>query len=153
MATADIVPLGLNELPFVQDLFNQVFRPGKELAFFQRRFKGRLNPLILLAQIEKRPAGFALGYEIKPSTYYCWLMGVLPDFRQAGIASQLMEAMSAWSRENGYHVLRFECYNRHRPMLRLAVKQNFDIVGIRFDNDEGVNLITMEQAVDEQDGG
>ncbi len=64
-----------------------------------------------------------------------------------------MEAMSAWSRENGYHVLRFECYNRHRPMLRLAVKQNFDIVGIRFDNDEGVNLITMEQAVDEQDGG
>lgn len=149
MANADIVLLGPGELTLVADMFNQVFRPGRDVSYFERRLKGRLNSLILLAQIEKRPAGFALGYEIKRSTFYCWLMGVLPAYRNAGIASQLMEALSAWSRENGYHVLRFECYNRARPMLKIAAEQNFDIVGVRFDSDEASNLIICEQILSE----
>ena len=149
MANADIVLLGSGELPLIADLFNQVFRPGRDVTYFERRLKGRLNPLILLAQIEKQPAGFLLGYEIKASTYYCWLLGVLPAYRNAGIASQLMEALAAWTRENAYHVLRVECYNRSRPMLRLAIRQGFDIVGMRFDTDESANLIIMELAVSE----
>lgn len=151
MANADIVLLGPGELPLIEDMFNQVFRPGRDRSYFERRLKGRYNSLILLAQVQKRPAGFALGYEIKPSTFYCWLLGILPEYRQAGIASQLMEAMAAWAREHAYRVLRFECYNRHRPMLRLAIKQNFDVVGVRFDTEEGANLITMEQVISEQD--
>jgi GNAT superfamily N-acetyltransferase len=132
-------------------MFNQVFRPGRDVASFERRFRNRLNPLILLAQVEKRPAGFALGYEMKASTYYCWLVGVLPAYRKAGIASQLTEAMTAWAREHGYHVLRMECYNRARPMLKIAVQQNFDIVGVRFDTDEAANLIILEQALLDQE--
>jgi GNAT superfamily N-acetyltransferase len=151
MANADIMLLGPSELPLVADMFNQVFRPGRDGSYFERRLKGRLNSLILLAQVEKRPAGFALGYEIKQSTFYCWLVGVLPAYRKAGIASQLMEAMTAWTRENGYHVLRYECYNRARPMLKIAVQQGFDIVGVRFDTDEASNLIILEQIVTEQE--
>ena len=89
MANAEIIPIGLSELPIVVDLFNQVFRPGRELSFFERRLAGRHNSLILLGLIQRQPVGFALGYEIKPSTFYNWLIGVLPDFRRAGIASQL----------------------------------------------------------------
>ncbi len=151
MANADILLLGPGELPLVSDMFNQVFRPGRDVGYFERRLRGRHNPLILLAQVEKQPAGFAMGYEIKASTYYCWLLGVLPSFRKAGIASQLMEAMSAWTRENGYQVMRFECYNRARPMLKIAVEQNFDVVGVRFDTDEASNLIILEQSVGEQE--
>jgi len=151
MANADIVLLGPGELGLVAELFNQVFRPGRDISYFERRLKGRFNPLILLAQVDKKPAGFALGYEIKQSTFYCWLVGVLPAFRKAGIASQLMEAMTAWSHENGYHVLRFECYNRARPMLKIAVRQNFDIVGVRFDTDEASNLIVLEQTLADQE--
>lgn len=152
MANADIVLLGPGELPLITDMFNQVFRPGRDVSYFERRLKGRLNSLILLAQVEKRPAGFALGYEIKQSTFYCWLIGVLPAYRNAGIASQLMEAMSAWTRENGYHLLRFECYNRARPMLKIAARQNFDFVGVRYDADEAANLLICEQTVSEQEG-
>ncbi|MBI4579079.1 MAG: GNAT family N-acetyltransferase [Planctomycetes bacterium] len=149
MANADIVLLGPAELPLISDLYNQVFRPGRDVAVFERRFRNRLNPLILLAQVDRQPAGFALGYEMKASTFYCWLVGVLPAYRKAGIASQIMEAMSAWARENGYHVLRFECFNRARPMLKIALQQNFDIVGVRFDTDEAANLIILEQPLDE----
>jgi len=149
MANADIVPIGLGELPLIVELFNEVFRPGRDLEFFRRRLHGRGNPLILLAHVDKQPVGFAVGYEIKPSTFYCWLIGVLPGYRRAGVASQLMEAMAAWARDNEYQIVRFECFNQQRPMLHLAISQNYDIVGVRYDADSHANLIVMEQTVGE----
>ena len=149
MANAEIVMVGVRELPIIVDLFNAVFRPARERAYFERRLKGRLNPLILLAQIDHRPVGFAVGYENKPRTFYSWLIGVLPEFRRAGIASQLMEAMGAWSKDQGYHTIRFEAFNTQRPMLHLAISQNYDIVGLRFDADTGQNLIILEHLIAE----
>lgn len=149
MANADIVLIGLNELPLIVDLYNEVFRPPQDQGFFERRLEWRRKPLILLAQVDREPVGFSVGYEIKPSTFYCWLVGVLPDYRRAGIASQLMEAMSAWSNDNDYQIIRFECYNHHRPMRHLAISQHFDIVGVRYDVDAQANLIVMEQSVRE----
>lgn len=152
MANADIVVVGPGELPLISELFNQVFRPGREVAYFERRLRGRHNPVILLAQVDRQPAGFALGYEIKASTYYCWLVGTLPAYRKVGIASQLVEAMTAYAREHHYHVLRLECYNRARPVLKIAINHSFDIVGVRFDTDEAANLIILEQTLSEHEG-
>jgi GNAT superfamily N-acetyltransferase len=149
MANAEITPVGLGELNLIVDLFRQVFRPGRERLFFERRFRGRYNPLLLLAQVDRSPAGFAIGYELKPGTFYCWLVGVLSQYRRAGIAAQLMEAMTAWARDNGYHIIRFECYNSQRPMLHLAIRQGYDIVGLRLDPDTGTNLIIMENDLGE----
>jgi GNAT superfamily N-acetyltransferase len=153
MANAEIVPLGMNDLPLIVDLYNEVFRPGRELSFFVQRMGTRRSPLILLAQIQKRPVGFALGYEIKSSTFYCWYIGVRQNYRHAGVAAQLMEAMTAWARDEGYQILRFECYNRHRPMLHLAIRQNYNIVGIRYDVDAQDNLIILEQSINEEPTG
>ena len=149
MANADIVMLGMRELPLIVELFNSVFRPWREQAFFERRLRGRTNPLLLLAQVEGRPVGFAVGYENKPRTFYCWLIGVLPDYRRSGIASQLMEALTAWAHDNGYHIIRFECFNTQRPMLHLAISHNYDIVGIRYDSDTGQNLVILEHLTTE----
>jgi ribosomal protein S18 acetylase RimI-like enzyme len=150
MANAEIVPIGMNEIPIIVDLYNEVFRPGQDATFFERRLARRYNALILLAQINQRPVGFAMGFEVKPSTFYCWYIGVLKDYRRAGVASQLMEAMTAWARENGYRVIRFECYNHNRPMLHLAIRQNYHIVGVRYDSDAQDNLITMELAIEDE---
>lgn len=149
MANADINIIGLGELGTIVDLYNEVFRPSRDRTFFERRLRGRLNPLILLAAIEGRPVGFAMGYENKPGTFYCWLIGVLPDFRRSGIASQLMEAMAAWSNENGYHTIRFECFNSQRPMLHVALSQNYSIVGMRFDRQTQDNLLILEHFLTE----
>lgn len=153
MANAEIVLLGMDDLPLIVDLYNEIFRPGHDPAFFARRMGTQPNPVILLAQIQKRPVGFALGYEIKQSTFYSWYIGVLPDYRRAGVAAQLMEALSAWARDQGYQIIRFECYNRHRPMLHLAIRQNYNIVGIRYDADAQDNLIILEQNLYEEPSG
>ena len=149
MADAQIVVVGPNELPAIADLYNEIFRPGRDVAFFRRRFLGRHNPLILLAQIDKRPIGFATGFELKPNTYFSWLLGVHPELRRRGIATQIHEAEVAWAREHGYQYIRMECHNDHRPILHLCIATGFNVVGIRWDPDRSENLIIFEKAIEE----
>ena len=97
--------------------------------------------------LDERPVGFFLGFELKPSVFFSWLYGVLPEFRRKAIASQLMDAVHAWAKQNDYESIRFECHNQHRPMLHLAIARMYDIVGIRWDPDRGDNLVIFEKVL------
>lgn len=145
MAEAKIDILGPNDLALIHSLYNDVFKPPRDIDFFQRRFDGRKNPLISVASIDKREAGFLLGFELKPNVFFLWLLGVMPDFRRAGVGSQLLEAAEGWAADQGFTSMRFECHNRHRPMLHMAIRHTYDIVGIRWDSDRGDNLVIFEK--------
>jgi GNAT superfamily N-acetyltransferase len=147
MADAIIERVGPEGLPVISELYNQIFRPPRDADSFRRRFRGRYNVLQLVARLGDRPVGFFLGFELKPTVFFAWFYGVVPDSRRQGIASQLMEAVHAWARENGYESLRFECHNQHRPMLHLAIALGYDIVGIRWDPDRGDNLVIFEKVL------
>jgi GNAT superfamily N-acetyltransferase len=147
MADAIIDIVGLDELPDIVQLYNQIFRPPRDLDSFQRRYRGRHNVLQMIARVGDRPVGFFLGFELKPQTFFGWFWGVMADHRRQGIASQLMDAVHAWARQNDYDSLRFECHNQHRPMLHLAIAHDYDIVGIRWDPDRGENLILFEKVL------
>jgi GNAT superfamily N-acetyltransferase len=147
MADAEIVVVGQGELPLIVDLYNDIFRPPKDMAFFHRRLAGRQGMLLLVAQIGGRPVGFSAGIELKPNVFFSWLMGVLPDYRRAGIASQLHDAECAWAKDHGYQYMRMECYNGHRSILQMAIASGFDIVGVRWDHDRSQNLIIFEKAL------
>ena len=147
MADAIIDVVGPEELPVVVKLYNQIFRPMRDAESFRRRFLGRHNVLQMVAHIDDRPVGFFLGFELKPSVFFAWFYGVLPDYRRQGIASQLMEAVHGWAKLNEYESVRFECHNQHRPMLHLAIALGYDIVGIRWDPDRGDNLVIFEKVL------
>jgi GNAT superfamily N-acetyltransferase len=147
MADAVIDIVGPEELPLVVELYNQIFRPGRNVESFQRRYLGRHNILQLVAQVDNRPVAFFLGFELKPRVFFAWFYGVLPAYRRQGIASQLMEAVHDWARSNDYESIRFECYNQHRPMLHLAIALEYDIVGIRWDPDRGANLVLFQKVL------
>ena len=145
MATAKIDLVGPDDIPLITQLYGQIYRPAKDAAFFHRRFLGRYNGLRMIASLDELPVGFFLGFELKPSVYFSWLYGVLPEFRRKGIASQLMDAVHTWVGDHGYASLRFECQNEHRPMLHLAIAQEYNLVGIRWDPDLGRNLVIFEK--------
>jgi len=147
MADAIIDVVGPEDLSVIVELFNQIFRPARSEEFFRRRYLGRHNVLQMVARIEDRPVGFFLGFELKPSVFFAWFYGVVPQFRRQGITSQLMEAAHSWARLNEYETLRFECHNQHRPMLHLAIALEYDIVGIRWDPDRGANLVLFEKSL------
>jgi GNAT superfamily N-acetyltransferase len=145
MADAVIDIVGPEELPLIAEMYNQIFRPAKDVESFRRRFRGRYNILQMVARIKDRPVGFFLGFELKPSVFYSWFYGVLPDFRRQGIASQLMDAVHSWARHEDYESIRCECHNRHRPILQLLIDLGYDIVGLRWDPDRGDNLVIFEK--------
>jgi GNAT superfamily N-acetyltransferase len=147
MADAIIERVGPEELPVLAHLYNQIFRPPRDVDAFRRRFRGRYNVMQLVARLGEQPVGFFLGFELKPTVYFAWFYGVLPEFRRQGIASQLMDAVHSWAQQNDYESVRFECHNQHRPMLHLAIALGYDIVGIRWDPDRGDNLVIFEKTI------
>src|SRR5438067_13704801 len=108
MADATIELIGPEELPTVVQLYNQIFRPPRDLESFQRRYRGRYNILQLVARLGDRPVGFFLGFELKPMVFFAWFYGVIPECRRQGIASPLMDAVHRWAVQNDYESLRFE---------------------------------------------
>lgn len=148
MADALIDVVGVDELPMVVDLYNQIFRPARPLESFQRRYLGRHNILQLVARVDDKPVGFFLGFELKPDTFFAWFYGVQSECRRSGIGSQLMEAAQSWAAQNGYESIRLECHNQHRPMMHLAIDLGYDVVGIRWDADRAANLVIFEKALE-----
>jgi GNAT superfamily N-acetyltransferase len=147
MADAIIDLVGPEDLPLIVQLYNQMFRPPRDIEVFRRRYRGRYNILQLIARVEGHAVGFFLGFELKPTVFFAWFYGVLPDYRRQGIASQLMDAVHSWARQHEYESIRFECHNQHRPMLHLAIALGYDIVGIRWDPDRGDNLVIFEKVL------
>jgi GNAT superfamily N-acetyltransferase len=147
MADATIDVVGMDELPMIVELYNQIFRPHRQIDSFRRRYLGRYNVLQLVARVDGKPVGFFLGFELKPDVFFAWFYGVLPDHRRGGVGSQLMEAAQSWATQHSYEWIRLECHNQHRPLLHLAIALGYDIVGIRWDADRGDNLIIFEKSL------
>jgi len=149
MADAIIDIVGQDDLPVIVDLYNQIYRPSRDVDSFRRRFRGRYNILRMIARIKDQPVGFFLGFELKPTTYFAWFYGVLPEFRRQGIATQLMEAVHAWARDSEYESVRLECHNAARSMLHLAIALDYIVAGIRWDPDRGDNLVIFEKTLND----
>jgi GNAT superfamily N-acetyltransferase len=145
MADVIIDIIAPDDLSVVVQLYNQIFRPSRDEEHFQRRYLGRHNIVQMVARLEERAVGFVLGFELKPRVFYTWFYGVLGPHRRSGIASQLMEALHSWCRQNDYEAIRAECFNRQRAMLHLAINQEYDIIGIRWDHDHNDNLILLQK--------
>lgn len=147
MADVVIDRIDPNDTGTLVHLNNQVFRPERDAAFFERRLKNRVNPLVMVARIESDAVGFFIGMELKPSVFFAWLVGVLPDARRMGIASQLMRAAGDWAKDHGYRSIRFECTNRHRAMMHFGIAEDYNIIGMRWDPDRGENLHIFERTL------
>ncbi len=145
MADARIISIGPAELGLITELYNDVFSPRADEEFFRRRFTGRHNVSMFVAMLDERPVGFAVAFELMPSTYFLWLCGVVPDARRLGIGTQLVQAQAAFATDHGYGVLRFECQNQHRPMLHVAISEGYDLVGIRWDTTSCSNVAIFER--------
>ncbi len=145
MANAKIIAVGLGELEVIADMYSQIYSPPQHEEFFRRRFEGREGQCLLIAMLDDRPVGFAFGYELKPTTFYCWLCGVIPDAQRMGVATQLMQALEAFAADHDFTAMRFECQNQHRAMLHLAITEGYDLIGIRWDPSSAANMAIFEK--------
>src|SRR5262245_34412059 len=106
MADAIIEIVGQDDLPTLVDLYNRIYRPARDVTTFRRRLLGRHNVLQMIARIGDQPVGLFLGFELKPTTFFVWFCGVLPEMREQGVAAQLMEAAQEWAKLSHYDSIR-----------------------------------------------
>src|SRR5260370_32776160 len=98
--------VGPEGVPVISDRYNQIFRPPRAVESFIRRYRGRYNVLQLVARLDRRPVGFFLGFELKPTVFFAWFYRVIPDCRRQGIAYQLMQAVHECANQNEYESIR-----------------------------------------------
>lgn len=111
---------------FYASVFEQV-----DLEKFEKRISESENLLTILANAKSRIVGFKIGYRIAPKKFYSWVGGVDENFRQKGIAAELMRRQHAWCVRNGFETVRTKTQNRFKPMLILNIKNGFDVIDLQ----------------------
>jgi GNAT superfamily N-acetyltransferase len=145
MADAIIEIVGQDDLPTIAALRNQIFRPSRDVASFQRLLRGRYHVLQMMARMGDKPVAYFVGFEKTPETFFAWSYGVHPDHRRQGVATQLWDAIHEWAISHHYESVRLECPNAAKPMMHLALSLGYDIVGTRWDATRMDNLVVFEK--------
>ena len=114
------------------------------MAEYERRLNE--SALILTAELNGSPIGFKVGYDrFKDGSFYSWMGGVLPDYRQSGVASALADVQEEWAKENGYKTIKLKTRNKHEAMIAFAIDRGFDITESEPNKDSRWMGIWMEK--------
>ncbi|MDQ4624638.1 GNAT family N-acetyltransferase [Janthinobacterium lividum] len=101
------------------------FDQRRSLAQLQERLPA--SALVLIAEADGQPVGCKLGYAAEDGSLYSWLGGVLPAHRKTGLAQRLLEAQEAWASANGFAAVTVKSMNRYPAMLRLLIRNGYQI--------------------------
>lgn len=103
--------------------------------------------IVLIAEVDQ-PVGFKMGYyNATDGSFYSWLGGVLPSFRNMGIAKSLLVEMEHFARQIGCSYLTMKTLNRHKGMLIFALKADFLITGFEQSNKLGESKIKLRKSL------
>lgn len=80
-----------------------------------------------MAELEGHPVGFVVGFP-EEDLFYIYLFGVAPQHRNRGIGQQLLDHTEHWARANGYNGISLQSRNKFPDMLRLLIKNRYNIV-------------------------
>jgi len=134
------------------DIHQQI--PEFDKPYPESEYQLRLNHkpiLIMFIRVEGELAGFKLGYELNCSTFYSWLGGVIPEYRNLGLAQQLLQAQESWARESGYQHIEVKTLNRFPSMLAMLTACRYQITNMTqaTDNIEN-NKIELQKSLIER---
>ena len=118
---------------------NQI--PEFDQPYPLKEYKKRLRNVchnVLVAFVHEELVGFKIGYALDELSFYSWMGGVLPAYRNRGVATLLATHHERWASEKGFSFIRLKTRNIHKRMLIFALKSGFMIDGIdiRKDSEE-----------------
>ena len=100
------------------------------LSFQEMKEKLADNYLVVVADHEGILIGFKLGYPVSTSEFYSWLGGVIPAYRNSGVAQTLLDFQKDWVKISGFKSMSVKSMNRFPSMLRLLIKNGYKIKSV-----------------------
>jgi ribosomal protein S18 acetylase RimI-like enzyme len=123
--------LSVQDLELISRLESQVFKTSMSVEEYQLELRSKFGILAQIAYMGDEPCGYKIGYEQSPKKFYSWVGGVLPKFRNQGIAKAMMEQQHKLVREKGYLWITTQTKNSFKEMLILNIRSGFEIIGVR----------------------
>ncbi|MCY9826688.1 GNAT family N-acetyltransferase [Vibrio chagasii] len=115
----------LEEVVSVVEQINE-FAQKESVASLSQRLSDKKS-LILVAEEEGVLLGFKIGYELEPNTFYSWFGGVSPLARKKGVAQAQLDVQEQWVKQQGYQQLKVKSRNQFPAMLRLLLRNGYQI--------------------------
>lgn len=116
------------DLAVIAALYLQIFGTAPTDKFYQR-FQQEAGLFTEIVETSDGfPIAYKVGFEVERKVFYSWLGGVLPDYRNRGIAQQLMNRQHQFCIKKGYQKIRSKTTTQWRNMLIINLKNGFNIV-------------------------
>ena len=117
----------------IVEISNKIPDFGQEFKadFFEKRYVGE-NKIILVSYKGDVPTGYVIAYDhFKDGSLYCWMTGVIPEYRRMGMLKLLMGHLEGYAKKRGYKSLRIKTRNNWRGMLAYLIANDYNIVGTK----------------------
>jgi len=113
------------------------------------RYKNK-KTLFLTAHISNQPVGYLVAYDrFEDKSFYCWITGVVPEYRNQGVLTAMMNYLFKWAYTNGYGKIKLKSRNERREMNSYLVKRGFFFTSIEHRDDIKDHRISLERAIEE----
>lgn len=129
------------------EIFKGMYEQGPyPLAHYQEKLKN-LGPKIFVATVDGQIVGNSISFG-KNDSLYIWIMGVLREHRNQGIATQLFENNEQFARKNGHKSITVKVYGVSTDMLRMLLARGYQIVGLEpSETDTKYNAVHFELTI------
>jgi GNAT superfamily N-acetyltransferase len=136
--------LNENLIQQIAGLYEISFQKPMSRSKLDGTLKLHTKVLCSVAYDGSKMIGYKLGYGRDAGVFYSWLGGVHPDYQKLGVATELMLHQHEWCKIEGFKKVETRTRNEFVSMLRLNLKQGFQIVGTMAAN-SGSCKILMEK--------
>ncbi|MBN2460485.1 MAG: GNAT family N-acetyltransferase [Candidatus Cloacimonetes bacterium] len=120
--------------------------PYPEAEFYRRLDKR--EHLILIACDDNVQVGFMVAYyKQEEKILYCWMAGVVPAYRNRGVATGLIDHQEQWAISHRYHQVEIKTRNKHRNMLRLLLHRDYMIIDFKKKSAVEENSIILRKSL------
>lgn len=143
----EIIKKTLDELHIVENLEKQITEftmPHTKQKYLNMLKKRKYS--LLFAIENKKEAGYAVSYG-KGDKFYIWTIAVLQEYRNKGVAKQLLQRSMEEGKKLGYSKIYLKTKNTFKNMIFLALKFGFKISNVAKKEDPDQTMVWMERTI------
>ena len=121
----EIKETSLEEALEVHDKISEFINPKYTTEYFEMRLKDK-EALIIISFFQGQRAGYMISYDrYGDKSIYCWMAGVISEFRRIGILKAMMDYLEKWAREKGYNKIKIKTRVSRKEMQGYLKKYGF----------------------------
>jgi ribosomal protein S18 acetylase RimI-like enzyme len=136
----------IEDVVSVNSTITEFGKPYKK-EYFEEKCTKKDN-LIIVAYINNNSVGYIVWYNRdNDGSFYCWMAGVDPKYRQLGVLKKLMNYGFKRAQNKGYKKIKIKTRNNRREMLAYLIKHDFWITRVIQFSDISDNRIEFEKSI------